>query len=102
MKTLNEELMTAREYHKYVTEECERQWNECQAEEYGEWYLQSDDTKADYYNDMYSHLLDNLGKACCDCCYLGEKNEKFYCNCGDSENYNMEVSARNFCDEFDE
>lgn len=102
MKILNEELMTAREYHKYVTEECERQWNECQAEEYGEWHLQSDDIKADYYNDMYSHLADNLGKACCDCCYLAEENGKFYCNFGDSENYGKEVQARNYCDDFEE
>ena len=32
MKTLNEEMFTEREYHKYVIEECERQWNDCQKE----------------------------------------------------------------------
>lgn len=101
MKVLSEEMMTEREYHQYVIEECERQWNECQKEEYGEWYLQSDDTQADYYNDMYSHLIDGLGKACCDCCYLGEDKGRFYCNFGDSENYGKEVQARNYCDEFD-
>lgn len=44
-------------YSKYVEMECERQWNDCQAEEYGKWHEQSNDTKAEYYNDMYSHLL---------------------------------------------
>lgn len=64
MKMLSEDLMTRKDYHNYVMEECERQWNECQAERYGAWNQQSDDTKAEYYNDMYSHLSDNLGKAC--------------------------------------
>lgn len=62
MKILNEEMMTEREFRKYVIEECERQWNECQKEEYGDWNLQDDDTKAYYYNDMYAYLSDNLGK----------------------------------------
>lgn len=44
-------------YAKYVEMECERQWNECQAEECGKWHEQSDDTKAEYYNSMYEHLL---------------------------------------------
>jgi predicted small metal-binding protein len=40
----------------YIMAECERQWNENQKEEHGEWFLQADDTKAEYYNDMAKHL----------------------------------------------
>ena len=101
MKVLDQEMMTEREYHVYVMEECERQWNECQKEEYGEWSMQDDIVKGDYYDNIYAHLVDNLGKACCDCCYLAEDNGKFYCNFGDSEYYGEEVDARNYCDEFD-
>lgn len=42
--------------HQYVLAECERQWHENQEETYGTWDSQSDDTKAEYYNDMYQHL----------------------------------------------
>ena len=52
--------MNKQEYHNYVLTECERQWNENQAEEYGEWHCQDDDTKAEYYNSMYDCLIDNL------------------------------------------
>ena len=45
------------EFKEYVLTECNRQWNENQAEEYGVWNHQSDDTKAEYYNDMYSLKL---------------------------------------------
>jgi hypothetical protein len=46
-------------YGKYVELECERQWNENQADFYGEWQEQSDDTKSEYYNDMYLCLKTN-------------------------------------------
>jgi hypothetical protein len=36
--------------------ECARQWNENQKEKYGEWFLQADDTIAEYYNNMAKHL----------------------------------------------
>ena len=29
-----------------------------------------------FINDMYVHLADNLGKACCDCCYLAETDQR--------------------------
>ena len=97
MKTLKNEQMTETEYHKYILEECERQWNENQKEELGDWDSQSKTTKEDYYNELYSLYADLLGKACCDCCYLAETNNFFYCNCGDSENYKKQVEARNYC-----
>lgn len=40
----------------YILEECKRQWHENQEETYGPWEEQADDTKAEYYNDMYNHL----------------------------------------------
>lgn len=57
-------------FEDYVMEECERQWNENQAKKYGEWSLQSDDTKAKYYNDMYElkkSEIDNGYSACSWC-----------------------------------
>ena len=48
--------MNKQEFHQYVLSECKRQWRECQEETYGSWDEQSDDTKAEYYNDMYKHL----------------------------------------------
>lgn len=42
--------------HEYILEECQRQWHENQEETYGAWDSQSDDTKAEYYNDMCQHL----------------------------------------------
>lgn len=45
------------DFKAYVEIECERQWNENQKEDFGEWALQSDDAKAEYYNDMYSCLI---------------------------------------------
>ena len=102
MRILPDEMMTNKEYHEYVLEECKRQWNDCQAEEYGEWDLQSEEVKKDYYDDMYSYFSDLLGKACCDCCYLAECNGKFTCNCGDSPHYGKEVQARNYCGCFEE
>lgn len=44
----------------YVLKECERQWNEVQAQEgMGAWEEQADDIKADFYNSMYLHLTNN-------------------------------------------
>lgn len=97
--TISDDLMTAMEYHRYILSECERQWKECQEETYGTWDSQSDDEKAEYYNSLYSQYTDLLGNACCDCCYAGEQNGKFYCNFGDSENYGKEIHGRNYCDE---
>lgn len=48
--------MDEMEFYKYVLTECERQWHENQEEIYGPWHEQSDDTIAEYYNDMYKHL----------------------------------------------
>ena len=46
-------------FGKFVESECERQWNDCQAEDgFEQWYEQSDDVKAEYYNSMYEHLED--------------------------------------------
>ncbi len=44
--------------HKIVEAECERQWNENQSEEYGEWYQQDDDTKAEYFNEMWANIVE--------------------------------------------
>lgn len=53
--------MNKKEYHKYIMEECKRQWNECQAEDgMGTWDEQDDDTKAEFYNSMYPLYLDRL------------------------------------------
>lgn len=51
-----ETVADAEEFHKYVLSECERQWHENQEEIYGPWEEQTDDTKSEYYNDMYQHL----------------------------------------------
>lgn len=47
-------------FEEYVTLECERQWNENQKETYGEWAAQSEDTKVEYYNDMFVNLMGGL------------------------------------------
>lgn len=52
--------MTEQEFHKYVLSECEQQWNEHQKDTYGLWEYQSDDTKAEYYNNMYKCLKFNF------------------------------------------
>ena len=55
-------------YAEYVQAECERQWNECQAEEHGKWHEQANDTKSEYYNDRYSNYdvcYDSIGSQCC-------------------------------------
>ncbi len=55
---LNGEKLTRMEAHKVIETECERQWNENQAEEYGEWNQQDDDTKAAYYNEMWNDKVE--------------------------------------------
>ena len=46
--------------HHYVETECENSWNEVNAEKYGEWNLQDDDTKAAYYNEMWATLVEEV------------------------------------------
>ena len=48
------------EYQQYILTECERQWNENQKEVYGEWSIQADDTKSEYYNEIYKDKEDLL------------------------------------------
>ena len=47
-------------YAEFVESECERQWNDCQAQSENEskWSEQSDDAKKSYYNEMYENLKD--------------------------------------------
>jgi len=53
--------MNKNEYSKYIMEECERQWNECQAKDgMGTWDEQDDATKSEFYNSMYPLYLDRL------------------------------------------
>lgn len=47
-------------FNNYIEAECERQWNENQAKEYGSWEEQADDTKAEYYNDMYKLKMSEI------------------------------------------
>lgn len=103
MKELDGDKMTGTEYVVFVLEECKKQWNENQAKEYGTWDNQSNTAQEDYFNQMYDNYADLLGKCCCDCAYVALSNEgKFYCNFGDSENYEKEIRARNYCDCFEE
>ena len=37
---------------------------------------------------------------CYNCCYLGETNGSFYCNCGDSNKYDETVTENDSCDCF--
>lgn len=48
--------MKVREFDVYIEEECERQWNDCQAEEYGTWESQSEEIKNNYRTDMERYL----------------------------------------------
>lgn len=48
--------MKERERMSYIEVECERQWNECQAEQYGRWENQSDAVKNEYRKDMEQYL----------------------------------------------
>ena len=52
--------MNEQQFHKYVLTECERQWHENQEPIYGTWDIQADDTKAEYYNEMYKLLKEEL------------------------------------------
>lgn len=52
--------MNEQQYHKYVLAECERQWHDNQEEFYGPWEEQADDTKAEYYNQMYKLLKEDI------------------------------------------
>lgn len=90
IKTLSEKFMTSKEYHKYILSECEKQWKDDNEETMGVWSEQSDDTKADYYNDMYSMCSDILGKCCADC--------KYYSENGICSRHKLGVNERNFCD----
>lgn len=47
-------------FHEYVLAESERQWNENQAQFFGSWDEQADDVKAEYYNEMYELLYDEM------------------------------------------
>lgn len=48
--------MTEQEFHKNVLSKCEQRWDECKKDTYGLWEHQSDDTKAEYYNNMYQYF----------------------------------------------
>jgi len=50
----------------------------------------------------YNLHIGIIGTACCSCAYAGEKNGRFFCNCGDSENYEKEIYGRNYCDDYEE
>ena len=52
--------MKLSKYDEYVLAECERQWHENQEEFYGPWNEQSDNTQAEYYNEMYELLREEL------------------------------------------
>lgn len=45
-------------FQEYVKQECERQWGENQESEYGAWEDQTEETKKEYFESMYEHLLD--------------------------------------------
>lgn len=42
--------------NEYIESECERQWNECQAQEYGEWEKQTKEVKNEYFESMKQSL----------------------------------------------
>lgn len=45
-------------FWRYVLDECERQWNELQRDEYGPWNIQPEEWKQEYFSDMYTHILE--------------------------------------------
>ena len=51
------ETMTKEQFISFVKSECLRQWADNQEELLGPWEFQSDDVKAEYYNDMYKLKL---------------------------------------------
>ena len=52
--------MNKREYAQFIESECERQWKDNQEEIYGSWESQADDTKAEYYNELWEQYIDRL------------------------------------------
>lgn len=51
--------MKTKEARNYIELECERQWNDCQAELFGTWDKQPDAIKNKYRKDMERHLQDS-------------------------------------------
>lgn len=51
-------IMTKKEYEKFIWEECARQWKDNQEE--GTWEEQPQVIKEDYFNDMWCMYIDNL------------------------------------------
>ncbi len=98
IKLLNDELMTDTEFGDYIEKECERQWNENQANEYGLWSEQDNETKEDYYTQLSIDYSDLLGKACCDCRYVDKENEQLVCGCTHCKHCGEKVEKRNYCE----
>jgi len=48
--------MKGQERIEYINSECERQWGECQEENYGKWEEQPESIKKEYYEEMERHL----------------------------------------------
>ena len=63
-------------FNNYIEAECERQWNENQAKEYGLWEEQADDTKAEYYNDMYKLKMSEINNGFDICIWCEEMFEE--------------------------
>lgn len=45
-------------FREYVEQECKRQWRENQESEHGSWESQTEETKKEYFDSMYEHLID--------------------------------------------
>jgi|GEM_PF-6689154 len=54
------EIMDKQKAKRIIELECERQWNENQAEYYGKWHQQSDNTKTEYYNEMWADKVEEI------------------------------------------
>lgn len=103
MKVLSDNKLTGAEYAAWLSEHVKMLWKECMQEEHGPWDNQSQESKDYFYEEVFRANRDMLGKCCCDCAYVGvTKKERYYCNCGDSENYEKTITARNYCDAFEE
>ena len=85
--------MTEMEYCDFILKKCKKQWYD--------WDNLSECQKDSYFDKLYKLNIDLLGNACCDCAYAGEKDGYFFCNCGDSKNYEKEIHGRNYCDDFE-
>lgn len=59
---INGKKVTKMEAHRFVETECEKQWDENKSEEHGEWYQQDDDTKAKYYNKLWTDKVKSIGE----------------------------------------